>query len=256
MSEIKRQQSRKKSFFNEQSRKKVSEKRLYIVLACCVVSIGAIYFATSALKVENEATESKRSDIKYSLPAPLETTPPSDQEIIEAPTGEEADNSLDNDDDFFGASRADFKLAKSNEEQSTESVEAEFLYPADGEIILGYNNKPTYSEAFDDWRTHEGIDIAANIGGDVFASKSGKISKIFNDSIYGLTIAIEHDENTKTLYSNLADTNNLREGDTVSRGDLIAHVGESAAGEQNLPPHIHFEILIDNKPKNPSDFIN
>lgn len=256
MSDIRNPRNRKRSFLSENSKKKIGEKRLYIVLACCVVSIGAIYFANSIGKVEKEATESKHSNIKYNLPSPIETPGNAEQKIIEAPQSSEdvEKNDLDAEKkEFYGASKTDFQKAKVKEEQPQK--DEYFSYPVNGEIILQYANKPTYSEAFDDWRTHEGVDIAAPTGSEVLASKSGEISKIFNDSVYGLTIAISHEDNIKTLYSNLSDTNDLKEGDKVTKGDVIAHTGESAIGEKNLPPHIHFEISVDNQTKNPSDFI-
>lgn len=99
---------------------------------------------------------------------------------------------------------------------------------------------------------HLGIDIWGPAGTKVFVPIGGTVhSFAYNDNFgdYGATIILQHQLETivfHTLYGHLslADIANMQEGKYISRGELLAHFGES--GENgNWPPHLHFQIIQD-----------
>ena len=134
-----------------------------------------------------------------------------------------------------------------------------FVMPIDGEVMLSHDTEtPVYSSTLGEWRVHTGVDISAETGADVYASKSGVVTAIFNDARYGYTVEIQHDNDVKTRYSNLAkdDSQLLKVGDEVKQGDKIGVVGDTAIFELAEEPHLHFEVVYKGKKVNPLDYIN
>lgn len=99
---------------------------------------------------------------------------------------------------------------------------------------------------------HKGIDIAGNMGDDVFASMDGKVIYAqYNDGGYGNLIIIEHEDDMNTYYGHLSDFY-VKVGDKVKKGDVIGAVGSTGF---STGPHLHFELRVDNEPVDPTDYI-
>ena len=133
-----------------------------------------------------------------------------------------------------------------------------FVMPIDGEIVSLHDTEtPVFSSTLGEWRVHTGVDISAESGADVYASASGIVTAIFNDARYGYTVEIQHENDVKTRYSNLAkDTGKiLKVGDEVKRGDKIGTVGDTSLFELADEPHLHFEVVYQGKKVNPMDFV-
>ena len=152
----------------------------------------------------------------------------------------------------------------SNEEvQTVEPVveeetvkELEFAYPVEGEVIKGYAiDNLVFSETLQEWVVHKGIDIKAPRTTVVKAAEEGTISAIKNDPRYGLTVIIEHRDGYKTMYSNLLTTEFVAEGEEVTKEQTIGTVGNSAAFEIADEPHLHFEMLKDEEPVDPTLYL-
>lgn len=134
---------------------------------------------------------------------------------------------------------------------SAKSVD--FKPPVSGDILEGFSEKLVYNSALADWRAHDGIDLAADVGCSVNAAANGTVSKIFS-SASGEGIEIEHADGFMTRYTCLKSIENLSEGDNVSMGDVIGLVGESK-GETVTAPHLHFEVYKDGESVNPEDYL-
>ena len=131
--------------------------------------------------------------------------------------------------------------------------------PIEGEIQTEFAAKKlVFNTTLQEWRTHSGIDIAANAGTDVKASANGKISAIKSDPRYGLTVVIEHDINEKTfttIYCGLGKTaDGIITGKEVKAGDVIGNVGEDIFCEKAQGAHIHFELIENNIPLDPTEY--
>lgn len=92
------------------------------------------------------------------------------------------------------------------------------------------------------WQTHNGTDIAAEVGADVFAAESGEIAAVSNDPLWGVTVVIDHKNGFATRYCGLGADLAVQKGDQVKSGDIIGAVGETADIESALVPHLHIEI--------------
>jgi len=99
---------------------------------------------------------------------------------------------------------------------------------------------------------HLGIDIWAPAGTKVYIPIGGTVhSFAFNNNFgdYGATIILQHQLDTivfHTLYGHvgLNDLTPLQKGKYISRGEVLAHIGEPAENG-DWPPHLHFQIIED-----------
>jgi len=120
----------------------------------------------------------------------------------------------------------------------------DFIMPVYGNIICDFAiDKLVYSKTLEDWRVHNGIDIAATRGTAVKAAADGVILDMKNDPKLGSTIIIDHENGFKTVYSNLASLDMVLPNQIVAQGESIGSVGDTAAFEISLEPHLHFEVI-------------
>ena len=105
--------------------------------------------------------------------------------------------------------------------------------------------KNTFRERRGSGRTHQAIDILAPFGTPVVAAIDGRIRKLFTSKAGGITIYQTDNAEEKIYYyahlERYAD--GLREGMTISRGDVIGYVGTTGNAPPNTP-HLHFAIMI------------
>lgn len=114
-----------------------------------------------------------------------------------------------------------------------------------------------YSESAD--KPHYGIDIRAPHGSPVYASFTGKVIVADTSSLderFGLTVLIEHKDNSTSLYANLGDVY-VYVGQIVKAGQLIGSLGISLGevSKQKVLPHLHFEISKSGRHFNPHLFL-
>lgn len=115
--------------------------------------------------------------------------------------------------------------------------------PLAGETVAAFSmDELQYSETMGDWRTHDGVDIAAEAGTPVCATSSGTVLDVRDDDLMGTTVVISHDDGFGTLYANLQSTPTVEIGDYVTAGQVIGSVGRTALGESAQPPHLHFSV--------------
>lgn len=103
------------------------------------------------------------------------------------------------------------------------------------------------------YKLHAGIDIAADLGTDVYASNSGVVAFAGWKSGYGNTIMIAHG-NVTTLYAHLSRID-VSVGQVVKRGQKIGEVGSTG---DSTGPHLHFEVHPGGykNPVNPRNYVN
>ncbi|MPM68558.1 hypothetical protein SDC9_115491 [bioreactor metagenome] len=133
---------------------------------------------------------------------------------------------------------------------------AVFTWPVKGEVVSGFSLEVlAYDETMGDWRTHSGIDIAAELGTSVLAMTDGKVESVYQDDLMGTTVVISHEGGLKSVYANLAATPAVKAGDSVSTGSVIGAVGSTAIAESNRVSHLHLELIQDGKAVDPEDFL-
>lgn len=99
-------------------------------------------------------------------------------------------------------------------------------------------------------RAHKGIDLAAPIGTPIQATGDGVISVIDRHNGYGNMIKIQHDKTYSTIYGHmLRFQKGLSRGSKVRRGQVIGYVGQTGLA---TGPHCHYELHVNNQPRNPT----
>lgn len=93
------------------------------------------------------------------------------------------------------------------------------------------------------WQTHNGTDLAAEVGAEVYAVSNGEITEVINDSLWGVTVVLDHHNGYVTRYCGLSDGLSVQKGDMLVSGDLIGTVGNTADIESAIAPHLHIEML-------------
>lgn len=128
--------------------------------------------------------------------------------------------------------------------------------PVAGETVAGYAMETlSYNETTRDWRTHNGIDIAAEAGTPVLAAAEGVVYTIYEDDTMGTTVVIRHADGYTTQYSSLAPELSVSVGDQVELGQAIGCVGETALLETATGPHVHFAVACNDEPMDPAEFL-
>ena len=129
--------------------------------------------------------------------------------------------------------------------------------PVEGETIASYAmDCLSDNETTRDWRVHNGVDIAAEAGTQVLAAADGTVTRVWEDETMGYSVEIRHEGGYTTRYSSLAETVAVQEGDTVTMGQAIGLVGDTALVENVLGPHVHFSVTSQDAPMDPADFLN
>ncbi len=130
------------------------------------------------------------------------------------------------------------------------------VMPVVGEVLTGYSAEAlTYNDTMRDWRTHDGIDLAAAAGMSVSAAEAGTVSAIYEDDYLGTTVEITHDSGYVTTYANLEKEPSVSVGQTVSAGDPIGIIGSSALLEVSQTAHLHFSVSKDGKSIDPNNYL-
>ena len=128
--------------------------------------------------------------------------------------------------------------------------------PLVGEEVAAFSvDELKYNETLGDWRTHDGVDIAAEVGTQVLAACSGTVTQVIDDDLMGTSVTIAHDDGYETIYSNLQSVPTVSEGQEVSAGEVIGSVGCTSIAEFAVPAHLHFGVTKDGVPCDPETFL-
>ena len=119
----------------------------------------------------------------------------------------------------------------------------EFVNPTDGVLTSTFGMR--------DGRNHDGIDVGAASGTDIYAVLDGKVILAEAVSGYGNYIIIEHNDGIETAYAH-CDSILVSAGEEVKAGQLIAYVGSTG---NSTGPHLHFEVKVDGRFCDPLDYV-
>ncbi|MDG1849718.1 MAG: M23 family metallopeptidase [Flavobacteriales bacterium] len=111
----------------------------------------------------------------------------------------------------------------------------------------GYRIHPIYKTR----KMHWGMDFSAPKGTPVYATGNGTIEKAKRSKRgYGNQVRINHGYGYKTFYAHL-NKYVVKRNQKVKRGDLIGYIGNSGT---STAPHLHYEIVRNNKRVNPVNY--
>lgn len=143
------------------------------------------------------------------------------------------------------------------DDNKQENKQITFQAPIKGEIIREFASESlVFSDTLQEWITHKGIDIKADKTSVVASACDGIVEAIKTDPRYGITVIIKHEQGYKTVYSNLLTAEFVVQGESVSKGQTIGTVGNSASFEVADTYHLHFELLKDGEYQDPANFMD
>ena len=88
-------------------------------------------------------------------------------------------------------------------------------------------------------QSHQGVDYTIPEGSRVFATADGTVREVAQrNSTSGQTVVIDHGNGYETSYNHLSKID-VRKGQQVRRGDIIALSGDTGL---SLAPHLHYEV--------------
>lgn len=121
------------------------------------------------------------------------------------------------------------------------------LWPVGGGRLTQEYGYTTFAARNYGSKFHNGADIGAPIGTEVFAAEKGTIINVGNQDAYrgcyragyGKFIVVKHENGLTTLYAHLS-RQIVKVGDPVERGQVIGYIGRTgwATG-----PHLHFTVF-------------
>ncbi len=110
-----------------------------------------------------------------------------------------------------------------------------------------------HNTTLDSYYEHSGVDFTVAVGTEVRAVESGRVESIYKDDILlGTQVVIDHGDGLKSLYRFVTEKEGLKVGDTVEKGEVIATVAEAGGNEYKEGAHLHFEILENGAPVDPT----
>ena len=245
----------KNNSFGEKLEMFFAGKGFYIVLFLCVAVIGVsawVILAETGTNVDNQqAIDVMQKADEHVAVATAAPERPNVVETKEEPTPEEPE---------VVEEAEQTTEIETDTMEATEPVAVEetplFVWPVNGEIAIPYSiDALIYNRTMRDWRTHDGIDVEAELGTQVMAMSAGTVDDIYKDDLYGTTVVISHPNGVTSMYSNLAEIPTVSIGDGVSTGEVIGAVGNTALAETGEVMHLHIAMTKDGSSINPADYL-
>lgn len=99
-------------------------------------------------------------------------------------------------------------------------------------------------------RFHAGMDFAAPVGANIYATGNGQVISAGWQQGYGNCVQINHGYGYLTLYGHMSAFK-VRAGQKVKRGDVIGLVGSTG---KSTGPHLHYEVHFKGEIMNPQNY--
>ena len=129
-----------------------------------------------------------------------------------------------------------------------------FVLPVEGKIVKEHSEGELVKyDSLNEWRTHDGIDIEAEKGAEIKATGDGKVTKVWDDPLWGTSVEIEHGDKVFSVCSGLEKEPKVKVGDEVKAGDIIGILGDTNLAEISENSHLHFSMKENGKFINPKE---
>lgn len=125
------------------------------------------------------------------------------------------------------------------------------------EILKDYSdNRLQHVEGANKYEIHLSMDFASedNI---VMAICDGVVSNIETNTQEGTVVTIKHGDGFVSVYSSLAENPDVKEGDTVKKGQKIGQASQSSGYEKGLGrDHMHLTLFKDGLEVDPNNYLD
>ena len=223
-------------------------KGFYIALTLCVAVIGVSSYYLYQSMADKKAAEPSGGPAVVEVPAgkPTQKPEPVKPAVPAKPLPEKRENP------------APKPKEKSKESPAPEPVDKKVVYtwPVKGEVLREFSLETlTPDPTMGDWRTHRGIDVAAEVGVPVLSIGHGVVTEAYDDALMGQTVVVEQPDGVTAVYCGLSKELSVKEGDKVDTGTILGTVGDTAIGESKMPSHLHLETWLAGEPVDPVRYL-
>ena len=211
----------------------VGGRGAYIMLAAAVIAAGG-----AGAVAYGRAVKDAESNYDLSIPDLSVNYPDSTSSDHSAAAAEKKQPGVRRND----SSAADSRPADSSQADKVVKS-APNVMPVNGKVIKPFSGgELVKSETLGVWKTHDGVDLAADTGTAVRAMNRGRVTQVKEDPLWGYTVAIDHGSGIMSFYYNLSSAVAVSEGDEVEAGQTIGAVGDTAEIEAAEASHLHFAL--------------
>ena len=134
------------------------------------------------------------------------------------------------------------------------SVDEGLMWPVQGNVIMDYSVDHTvYFATLMEYKINPAIIVDAEVGDEVKAAATGVVTKVeekADNEETGLTVTMNIGDGYSLVYGQLSDVN-LKVGDLVQEGDVIATVAEPTKYYSVEGSNLYFQVLQDDQTVNP-----
>ena len=139
----------------------------------------------------------------------------------------------------------------SNSSGSDVTVGSSWLVPCSYKKIsspFGFRESPTSGAS----RYHQGVDLAANAGTPIVASRGGTVTIASYSNSAGYYVTINHGDGFSSIYMHMTNYV-VSSGQKVNQGQTIGYVGSTGISTGN---HLHFGIAQNGAYVNPCSYVS
>ena len=225
----------------------------YIALVLCVLATAvAGYFLLF--------TGQEAEDAGATVDNVVTGQKPTEQVPTVIPSSQQEEEEAAEDDTEAAGKPVTVIMSEVQPDPDAEPVEAEVpnivVSPLAGETVSVFSmDALQYNETMGDWRTHDGVDIAAAAGTAVVAAGAGTVLSVEENGRLGVTVVVSQRDGYEATYGSLGEELRVAEGDTVSAGQQIGVVGNTSLTESGLGAHLHFSVKKDGQAVDPAEYL-
>ena len=128
-------------------------------------------------------------------------------------------------------------------------------WPIEGDVILNYSmDESVYFSTLDQYKYNPAIVISGNVGDEVRAAATGKVTSVKEEAKTGMTVTMDIGSGYQLIVGQL-DGVRVEEGQTVNQGELIGFVAKPSKYYVVEGPNVYFQMLKDGEPVNPLEYM-
>ena len=114
---------------------------------------------------------------------------------------------------------------------------------------FGYRRNPFTNKGRE---MHSGVDLKGRTGDPVKSTAKGKVTFAGYQGNYGYVVMVKHSNGYETRYAHLVRTR-VKKGEYVEAGEIVGLLGSTG---RSTGPHLHYEVLVNNRKVNPAKYFN
>lgn len=141
--------------------------------------------------------------------------------------------------------------------EQTNTSPVEMMCPlSSAEVIKWYSDTELfYNSTLKQWESHRAVDLASSVSNDVYAVLDGTVTDCSYSYEDGYCVTLSHGDGLFTTYCSLTNTDNIKKGQRVKRGQKIGEASTSASNESGEGAHLHFAIKLNGAFVDPSNYL-